>query len=415
VSSVDAIFSPQRPRLQLNDRKYSPELQRKLSETAALTHSFDGAARVSALWCDFSLCHRTVSRVVEEIGAELVAKRNQTVDDFTHHRQQPEGVDPRHELAVVFVDGGRVQIRNDEWGVELPPGEKKNFWREDKIARLQTMTTRCHSTDPCPELPACFAQPILHGVAAIGTNPTDSGDFPDHLASPAPVKTSAESWQPKPKTRTGVATMEALEGFRWMVQAEAKRRHFFTATRRAFVADGSSGNWSLHAKHFADFVPILDFVHASEYLHAAAKALGVRTADCPWVRDLWQGRAAEVVAALRTELDGRGVGAESLEDQHELHPVQRAWTYLSNASDKLDYPRYRREGLPCTSSLIESQIKEFNTRLKGTEKCWNEEQAEAMLELVNWTLREDGPTLETYFDTRTTSPFRRSATNTLAA
>jgi hypothetical protein len=213
--------------------------------------------------------------------------------------------------------------------------------------------------------------------------------------------------------RTGVATMRPLEAFRWMVQAEAKRRHFFTAEKRAFVADGSSANWSLHAKHFAEFVPILDFVHASEYLHAARKALGLVTSQCHWVRDLWQGRSAEVVAALRAELDERGVGVAKLDDDHELRPVQQAWTYLSNASDKLDYPRYRREGLPCTSSLIESQIKEFNARLKGTEKFWNEEHAEAMLELVNWTLREDGPT--SYFDTRTTSPFRRPIPNTLAA
>jgi len=39
--------------------------------------------------------------------------------------------------------------------------------------------------------------------------------------------------------------------------------------------------------------------------------------------------------------------------------------------------------------LIESQIKEFNARLKGSEKFWCESNAEAMLELVCWTLREE--------------------------
>ena len=387
-------------------------MQRKLAETAAHTKSFEGATRVSTLWCGFRLCGKTVMRAVEEVGAEPVAKRNAEVEDFTHHRREAEGVDPQHELAAVFVDGGRVQLRNQQWGVRLAPGGKKLFWREDGIARLQTMATGCCSSDPCPELPACFCQPILHGV---GVPPGNSSGFPDHLESPAPAETSANSWQPALLVRTGVATMKPLEQFRRMVQAEAKRRHFFTAEKRAFVADGSSANWSLHAKRFADFVPILDFVHASEYLHAARKASGLATSRCPWVRDLWQGRSAEAIAALRAELDERGVGVPKLDDDHELRPVQQAWTYLSNASDKLDYPRYRREGLPCTSSLIESQIKEFNARLKGTERFWNEEHAEAMLELVNWTLREDGPTLSTYFDTRTTSPFRRPITNTLAA
>ena len=87
---------------------------------------------------------------------------------------------------------------------------------------------------------------------------------------------------------------------------------------------------------------------------------------------------------------------------------------MTNASDKLDYPRYRREGLPTTSSLIESQIKEFNARLKGSEKFWCESNAEAMLELVCWTLREEGLTLEDYFETRPTSAFRRKDPKTLA-
>ena len=200
-----------------------------------------------------------------------------------------------------------------------------------------------------------------------------------------------------------------------MVRAEAKRRHFYTAKKRAFVADGSHGNWTLHARHFADFAPILDFVHAAEYLHAASKALDSATLGCEWVRDLWRGRSAEVIAALRAALDAGGIGGEALDEKHALHPLQRAWTYLGNASGKLDYPRYRREGLPTTSGPIESQVKEFNARLKGSEKFWHDSNAEAMLELVNWTLREDGPTLASYFDRRTTSAFRRTYPTPLAA
>jgi hypothetical protein len=209
--------------------------------------------------------------------------------------------------------------------------------------------------------------------------------------------------------------MKPLEEFRWMVQAEAKRRHFYTAKRKAFVADGSHGNWTLWERHFADFVPILDFVHAAEYLHAAGRATGSRTLGCQWVRDLWQGRSDSVIAALRAELDERGIGEETLVETHPLFVLQRAWTYLSNAADKLDYPRYRREGLPCTSSLIESQIKEFNGRLKGSEKFWHESNAEAMLQILCWTLREDGPTLADSLRTRPISPFRRTYPKPLAA
>ena len=112
--------------------------------------------------------------------------------------------------------------------------------------------------------------------------------------------------------------MKPRDDFRGMVQAEANRRLF--STKRAFVADGASGFGTLRDRHFPDFVPIHDFVHVAEYLQAAA------------------------------------------------HDLQRAWTYLTNHSDKLDDPRYRRIGLPTTSSLMESQVKEFNARVKGAKK-----------------------------------------------
>jgi hypothetical protein len=384
--------------LHLDERHASPDLQRKLTETAARVKSFAVAAAIAELWIEQPVCSRTVARIAEDIGRELVAKRAAVVDDFTHHRRQAEGRDPGHELAVVFVDGGRVQLRAEGQG----PGVHGERWGEDKIARLQTMKTQTHAVDPCPLVPRCFQHAILQGPES----PDNSSEFVAWLERPASTETPAR-WQPTPLIRTCVASMEPLETYRWMVQAEAKRRHFFTARQKAFVADGSHGNWTLWERHFPDFVPILDFVHAAEYLHAAAKALESMTLGCQWVNDLWQGRSAEVIAELRASLDVRGVGEDKLDEQHELSPLQRAWTYLSNASDKLDYPRYRREGLPTTSSLIESQIKEYNVRLKGSEKFWHESNAEAMLELVSWTLREDGPTLANYFATRRTSAFRR--------
>ena len=365
------------------------------------------------MWSDQTVCARTLARIAAEVGGEWVDRRDAEVDDFTHHRRTPEGTDPKHELAAVFVDGGRVQMRDEDSG----PGVHNDRWQEDKIARLQTMTTVSHSADPCPELPACFRGPILgHSgseSASPARSPTNSSESEKALDAPPTVE-PAIRWQPKPSVRTCVGTMQPLEDFRWMVQAEATRRHFFTAKRKAFVADGSHGNWSLWQRHFPEFVPILDFMHAAEYLHAAAKVLDSATLGLEWVRDLWQGRSPLVIAALRAALDGRGIGEETLDEKHPLFALQRAWTYLTNASDKLDYPRYRRDGLPTTSSLIESQIKEFNARLKGSEKFWCESNAEAMLELVCWTLREEGPTLEDYFETRPTSAFRRKDTKTLA-
>ena len=51
--------------------------------------------------------------------------------------------------------------------------------------------------------------------------------------------------------------------------------------------------------------------------------------------------------------------------------VNDAVRYLRNNQSRMDYPRYRRAGLPVTSSLVESLIGEFNARVKGQDKYWN--------------------------------------------
>ena len=42
--------------------------------------------------------------------------------------------------------------------------------------------------------------------------------------------------------------------------------------------------------------------------------------------------------------------------------------YLENNRGRMDYPAYRREGLPITSSPVGSWIKRINQRVKGSEK-----------------------------------------------
>ena len=44
-----------------------------------------------------------------------------------------------------------------------------------------------------------------------------------------------------------------------------------------------------------------------------------------------------------------------------------ALRYLENQKSRIHYDQYRREGLPITSSHIESTIKQINRRVKGTE------------------------------------------------
>jgi hypothetical protein len=55
------------------------------------------------------------------------------------------------------------------------------------------------------------------------------------------------------------------------------------------------------------------------------------------------------------------------------------------------YAEYRRQGLPLMSSHVESVIKQINSRVKGTERFWSEEAAEAILQLRVDFLSETEP------------------------
>jgi hypothetical protein len=180
------------------------------------------------------------------------------------------------------------------------------------------------------------------------------------------------------------------------MEREAHRRHFFEAAARAFLGDGLAWNWSIQQTHFPDFIPILDFIHPLEYLYTAAAVL-TRDAQQIWecylamAQACWQGRVDEVTSALRKWLADEGVDVEHpLAEDDPREPVAAALRYLTNNCERMDYPRYRRLGLPVTSALMESLVKEVNYRVKGTEKFWNDPSgAEAILQVRAAALCDD--------------------------
>ncbi len=83
-----------------------------------------------------------------------------------------------------------------------------------------------------------------------------------------------------------------------------------------------------------------------------------------------------------------GTGPPPATDPREA--LRRTITYLRNNHERMNYAEYRRQGLPVTSSAVESLIKEFNYRVKGTEKFWdNPEGAEAILQVRAAVLSDD--------------------------
>jgi hypothetical protein len=248
-------------------------------------------------------------------------------------------------------------------------------------------------------------------------SPTATDPSDERPADASPTATpSPKPSRPRPEllVRTYVASTCSSDAFGPMVAAEAERRNFGNAGRRAFVGDGAAWIWKLQQQYFPGFVPIVDFLHALGYVFAAAKAAQPE-AEGPWARfqawaeACWKGQVGAVIEALQAECDGPGPLSEAevaaLADDDPRKVLIGALGYLEGNRARMDYPRYRREGLPWTSSHVESTVKLFNRRVKGTEKSWGEDGAEAILQLRAAFLSEDGR-LEEHLKSQPCSPFR---------
>ena len=126
---------------------------------------------------------------------------------------------------------------------------------------------------------------------------------------------------------------------------------------------------------------------------------------------MWQGRAAEVIAALHVRQAELGLPRKDEAETNPAHVVDKTLRCLHNHQDKMRYDEHRRQGLPISSSHVESVVKPINHRVKGTEKFWSQEGGEAVLQLRADYL-SDGQPLEAFWQRRQEAasgqrPYRR--------
>ena len=405
----------------LDSHDFSPKILGKIVRATARNTSFAAAAESLADEAEVDISSRQAGRIAHEIGAQLLDERDRRVERYRDRQAAPESsLVPR--LAAVYVDGGRLRTRSAEPG--QGPGVHDPAWREDKIANFETMSTASHDHDPHPELPRCFARKravveLVKGIAGQGT-PADvietGGEVPPAATVLEPTEDEPRPrWQPELLVRTCQATLGSSDAFGPIVAAEAHRRNFYAAQSRAFVGDGGAWIWTLQRAYFPEFEPIVDFVHVLAHVYLAAKAVG-GSATAIWDRYLdwatacWRGRVATVLDQL-----GAARGAMPRPTGEEVEPtdpyevIRQAIVYLTHNEARMDYPRYRRSGLPTSSGPVESLVKLFNRRVKGTEKFWNPTQAETILQLRAAYLSQD-ERLKKHLETRQVSPYRRYQT-----
>jgi hypothetical protein len=455
VPAVGGLFSPQSRSLGIDLSEISPALQQKIVYAGTANPSFGAASTQLQRLADLSVDPKQVERLTKDIGSQRVAERDAGTAAFTalplveKFAAPPQTTAP--DLVVVMSDGGRLQVLDraankaakadravapsvdtpdPSGGPAEPPSDweeeeslPKGHWREDKVGLLLSMTSAVSASDPCPNIPTSFLDVLripklarqLKKNARAGEDAVTDGDDPEAVTEALEV--GAVYQPPQVQTRQVVASRLRWPTFAPLLAAAAWGLGFQGAARKAFVGDGSANNWRLQQRFFGSFVPILDFIHALSYVFAAALAgrpFAVGWACYQqWIGWVWQGQVGAVIAALQERQSVLGLPAAEEPETSPAQVVNRTLTYLKNQRDKMKYDEYRQAGLPITSSLMESAVKQVNQRVKGSEKFWSEPGSEALLQLRADHLSDDG-ILEEFWERRQAEAtgqrrYRRSA------
>jgi len=385
------------------DYDYSPAAWRKITYAGTQSRSFSQASHDLQALAELPIAAERVRRATERIGAERVVQRDAQAAAYEAlpfaARNAVPADQPQPAVACVQMDGGRLQVFDRQ---QPERNENQTFWREMKVGCLWSMMSEVWAADPCPQLPASFVdrRRVTQMVREIkGFSGTEGSAEEEREEEP---RIDERRGRPQPLARSVVATRRDVDEFGKLLIGEAHQRRFAAAPRKAFVADGSEANWGVWRRHFSDYVPILDFIHALTYVYAAA--MTARTspdgwrAYRQWAQWLWSGQVDQVIEALAARQQTLGEPTGETPATAPAAIVATSLGYLQNQRSRMNYPEYRKQGLPITSTYVESTVKQINRRMKGTEKFWSD-GAEAMLTLVADYL-SDTPTLAQFWRDR---------------
>jgi hypothetical protein len=360
---------------------------KKVSHAGAQSGSFPQAVKDLAALAETKVTRERVRRWTERVGTARLAESQAAAEAYQalplpQQRQSPQDQVP--QMACVQMDGGRLQIRARQ--EHEATHDRAGHWRESLVGCLVSMTSVEHDEDPCPQIPKTFVDParmadLAREIKGFSQTAADEG------AALEAVESAPDDRADKPRVlvRSVVATCLGVAAFGPRLIAAAHARGFNAAARKAFVCDGSATNWSVHRQYFSHYTPILDFTHAICYVYAAAVA-GVAARKgwetyCQWAQWLWSGEIAPLLAALEARAASLGPPRADDAESCPRRIVDRTLTYVTHQATRMKYAEYRRQGLPITSSHVESTIKQINRRVKGSEKFWDQ-GAEPILQLV---------------------------------
>jgi hypothetical protein len=335
--------------LGLGDDSYS-DLLRETTEYLAVYHVYGGAnADFMERLFGFSLSTRSLQQNVAEDSKHVEAY---------YAQKSPPCPESEAEILVIQADGKGVPmvLEEDEVAearVRLGKGQKHGHKKESIVTTIYTTTTT-------PRTPA-------EVIASF-------------FKEDQPKKKRKKD--AKPKNKHVWATLDGKDVALSRLTIQVALREGAHILHRVALCDGCEALQSRIVTQFQNFILILDFVHANEYLWAVANSLLGEASEqrLEWVKSrtlqVLSGQTEQVIAELRQIAKNKKT---KVAQRKELHKTAN---YFERNLPYMDYQTYLAYGYPIASGAIEGACRHFvKDRFELSGMRWLQTGAENLLRL----------------------------------
>jgi hypothetical protein len=323
-------FCPRDRALGMSEASLSPALVRMVGAVGATVSFQEGSTLLHEL-AGVDVDPKRVEREAERLGADVAA------DEKAAHEHLD--LNPLAPTVYMAVDGTGIPMHHSELvgrPGKQPDGSAKT--REAKLCAVWTAEARDEQGHPVRDPGSVTYTAAIETAASPDASPKDSP-------------------------------------FAERVLREAHRRRFDEAEKRVLLGDGAPWIWKLAEMHLPDAIQIVDLFHAKQRLSDVAKAVYGPTSHLAvtWAKrrhhELDSGRISSILKALSR------LACRSRE-------AQNAIAYVRTNRHRMQYPRFRAQGLCTSSAVIEAGCKlVVGARFKRAGMHWTAAGANTILAL----------------------------------
>jgi hypothetical protein len=312
-------------------QRLSPQLQDRVSYTAAETDSYERAAKMATKW-GTPLAAATIHKHAQRMGREAALQTQEREEQLMTAATQAQAVAPLPNglelfCLVVMMDGFMARERGTDWALKPPEAKGARVaWHEVKAATIYRVDQVAQK--------ASGRRQILQKFWVL-----------------APTQTPPQE-------------------FGRAVHAEAIRRGMGKAQFIFVLADGAVWIWNIIEDRFISCLKGLDFYHASTHLWAVAHELFPEEAKAkawvePLLHQLKHGQEADVLSSLEALPAQRQTADRPLSEL-----LQREIAYFQTHREHLHYQELAAKGSPIGTGAMESTCSQLQTRVKRTGQFW---------------------------------------------